>query len=148
VASALNAADAPLVDATAVDDVEFFAWWSEMKDPGDAGGGAAPLAGVGFDILDGVGGAPAATALAMKLEVFDDALCTVPSVNATLDTAAVGAITAGAGTNSLEVTPAAGVFSCTLSDAADETVYLKSSILVPGAALIITSDIDDVTFSA
>ena len=119
----------------------------DMKDPGDVSGGGTTLAACGFD-LETQAGAAANVAPQMYLGVFDDATCQTPAENATLDTAATGTIDAGAGTNLLTVTPAAtGEVSVTLTDAEDETVYLKAWAV--GTDYIVdSSDIDDVTFSA
>jgi hypothetical protein len=119
----------------------------DMKDPGNPAGGAATMAGVGFDI-ETEAGAAANVAPAMYLGVFDDEDCTIPAVNATLDTATTGTIDEGAGTSLLKVTPsAAGIFACSVDDAEDETVYIKGWPV--GTDYIVdSSDIDDVVFSA
>jgi hypothetical protein len=96
-----------------------------MKKPADPAGGVGTLAACGFD-LETEAAAAANVAPQMYLGVFEDAACTIPATTATLDTAATGTIDAGAGTSLLTVTPsAAGVVSVTLTDTADEVVYLK-----------------------
>lgn len=98
----------------------------DMKDVADPGSGVGSVAGEGFDLKDQAGAA-AGVAPQMYMGVFDDADCKVPAANATLDTAGTGTIDSGAGTNLLKVTPdSAGEFDCTLTDAEDETVYLKA----------------------
>jgi hypothetical protein len=97
-----------------------------MNDIADPAADATTSAGEGF-ALQSEAGAAANAAPAMYLGAFDDADCTVPAVNATLDTASSGTIVSGAGTNQLKVTPtAAGAFACTLTDAEVEVVYLKA----------------------
>jgi hypothetical protein len=97
-----------------------------MKAPADPAGGVVVLAGEGFDLLDEAGAA-ANKDPQMYLGVFDDADCQTPSVDGTLDTAAVGTIDDGAGTNLLKVTPsAAGVVSVTLTATADGEFWLKA----------------------
>jgi hypothetical protein len=97
-----------------------------MKTPSDPGSGVGTLAACGFDLEDLEGNAFADQS-PMHIAVFDDAALTVPSVNGTLDTAANGTIDAGAGTNSLEVTPdAAGIFSVTLTQSDDIQCWVKA----------------------
>lgn len=96
-----------------------------MKTPSDPGSGVGTLAACGFDLLDEAAAAASVTP-PMYMGVFQDADCTVPATTATLDTAATGTIDDGGGTYLLEVTPAAGVLSVTLTDSADEVVYLKA----------------------
>ncbi len=97
-----------------------------MKTPVAPGSGVGTNAANGFDLETQAGGA-GNVAPQMYFGVFDDAACTTPAVNATLDTAATGTIDAGAASNLLTVTPsAAGVLSVTLTDAEDEEVYLKA----------------------
>lgn len=97
----------------------------DMKNPVDPAGGAVTCAACGFDLED-QGGAAANADPQMYLGAFDDAACTIPSVDGTLDTAATGTIDEGAGTNLLKVTSdAAGEVSVTLTVTAPATVYLK-----------------------
>lgn len=97
-----------------------------MKTPASPAGGVNTLAGNGFDIVLPWTGA-AKIAPTMYFGVYQDAACTVPATTATLATAATGTIVSGSGTNMLVVTPSAdGIFSCTLTDTVDETVYLKA----------------------
>ena len=97
-----------------------------MKAIADPAGGATTSAGEGFD-LETEAGAAANVAPQMYMGAFDDADCTIPAENATLDTASTGTIDSGGGTNLLKVTPdATGEFACTLTDAEDETVYMRA----------------------
>jgi len=117
-----------------------------MKDPGDPAGGVDTIAGVGFD-LKTQDGNDAGDDPQMYLGVFSDAECTTPSTTGTLDTATTGTIDEGAGTNVIKVTPdSTGEFACSLSDTADETVYLKAWAVGTGRAMD-TSGVDDVTFT-
>lgn len=119
----------------------------DMKNPSDPAGGATTCAACGFDLEDTAGTA-ANVAPQMYLGAFDDAACTTPAANATLDTAAAGTIDAGAASNLLTVTPSAtGEVSVTLTDAEDETVYLKAWPV--GTDYIIDcSETDSVEFTA
>jgi len=119
----------------------------QMKTPVDPAGGATTCAACGFDLLTEAGAA-ANVAPNMYLGVFDDAACTTPAVNATLDTAATGTIVSGAGTNLLVVTPdATGEVSVTTTDAEDEVLYLKAWPV--GTSYIIDcSSIDSIEFTA
>lgn len=118
-----------------------------MKTPADPGSGVATCAACGFDLLTEVGGA-AGVAPQMYMGVFSDALCQTPSTTGTLDTAATGTIDDGDGTNLIKCTPdATGEFSVTLTDTADETVYLKAWIVGIGY-IVDSSSIDEVTFTA
>jgi hypothetical protein len=97
-----------------------------MKDVADPEADATTSAGEGFDLLTEAGAA-ANVQPAMYLGAFDDADCTVPAGNATLNTASTGTIVSGGGSNLLKVTPdAAGEFACTLTDTVVETVYLRA----------------------
>lgn len=120
---------------------------SKIKTPSDPAADATTLAACGFDIEDLYGNAFSTTDK-MYLGAFDDAACTIPSTTATLDTAATGTINAGAGTNTLEVTPDAGVLSVTLTipSAADQVVYLKAWVYSSERALD-TSEVHTATFS-
>jgi len=119
----------------------------EMKHPADPAGGTGTLAACGFD-LETEAAVAANVAPSMYFGAFDDEECTIPAVTATLDTAATGAIDAGAGTNLLTVTPdAAGELSVTLTDSADEIVYMKGWPV--GTDYIVdSSQIDEVEFTA
>jgi hypothetical protein len=115
-----------------------------QKTPADPGSGVGTIAAVGFDIEDVYGNA-FSTVMGMYLGVFQDADCTIPATDATLDTAATGTIVAGAGTNLLEITPAGGVVSVTLTDAVDEVVYVKAWV-VDSARAVETSSQYTATF--
>jgi hypothetical protein len=119
----------------------------DMKNPADPAGGVGTVAGCGFDLEDQAGAA-ANVAPQMYFGAFEDAACTIPATTATLDTAAAGTIDAGAGTNLLTVTPsAAGALSVTLTDTADEIVYMRAWP-VDGSYLMDNSEIDQVEFTA
>ncbi len=118
----------------------------KMDDAPDVTGGGTTTS-VGFQLRDA---ASRNLALQTVLEfgVFDDAVLATPAAAATLDTAAQGTIVGGAGTAALKVqTDANGRFSCTLTDAADETVWLGCSPSF-GSPIVDCKDIDAVTFSA
>lgn len=119
-----------------------------MKDPGDPGASVTTMAGVGFDIED-LYGAAFSTTDKMYLGVFDDADCTTPSADATLDTATTGTIESGAGTNVIKVTPAGGVFACSVDipGAANQVVYLKAWAESGTTRAMGTNGTDSVTFS-
>ena len=118
----------------------------DMKNPADPAGGTFNVAGCGFD-LNTEAGAAANVNPPMYMGAFDDEDCTIPSVDGTLDTAAVGTIDEGAGTNLLEVTPdAAGEFSVTLTVTGAGTIYLKAWPM--GTEYIIdSSETDEITFT-
>lgn len=118
-----------------------------MKKPADPAGGAATLAGVGFDLMTEAGVA-ANVNPQMYMGVFDDAACTIPSVTGQLSTATVGTIDEGTGTNLIKCTPdATGDMTLSVDDAADEIVYLKAWPVGTGY-IIDSSDIDSVEFTA
>lgn len=117
-----------------------------MKNPGDPAGGVDTMAGVGFDLEDEAGAA-AGVDPDMYMGVYSDSDCTTPSTTATLDTATIGTIDEGAGTNLIKVTPSsAGVFVCSVDDTADETVYLKA-FPADTSYTIDTASTDDVTYT-
>ena len=98
----------------------------DLKSPGNPPADQDYQTGVGFDIETDAGAA-ANVAPNMYFGVFDNAACTTPSVHATLLTATTGTIVSGSGTNLLVVTPsAAGILSCRVNDATDETVYFRA----------------------
>jgi hypothetical protein len=72
-----------------------------------------------------------------RLRVWDDAVCTVPAVNATLSLtpAGDGTVVSGSGTVDMVVTTAGGSgrFSLRVSDAAAETVYVSCEPVIPCA---------------
>jgi len=112
-----------------------------MLDAPNVGGGGTTVT-VGFQIL-GV-----TTPMLAEFAVFDDANYSIPATNATLNTAAVGTIVAGAGGPALKVlTDASGAFRVTLTDLADETVFL-ACFETPGGPVLVGSKTDSVTFSA
>jgi hypothetical protein len=135
VTATLETADLPPIQCT-------------LKAPADPVIDATDVLACGFDMEDLVGTAFSTTGK-MYFGVFDDAACTIPSVDATLDTAATGTIDAGAGTNVLEVTPAAGVLSvtCSIPAAADQTVYFKAWAHTDNPRVMDTSGIDSVDFT-
>jgi len=117
-----------------------------MKKPADPAGGVVELAGVGFDLLTQAGAA-ANVDPQMYMGAFDDAACTIPSVDAVLDTATSGTIDDGTGTNLIKVTPtAAGVFACKVTVTAPAAVHLKAWPVGSDYA-IDNSDSDVVTFT-
>lgn len=119
-----------------------------MKNPADPAADATTLAGVGFDMLD-LYGAAFSTTDKMYLGVFDDAACTIPSTTATLGTATTGTIESGENTNVVEVSPAGGVFACSVDipSAAAQVVYLKAWAHADNARAMDTHGTDTVTFS-
>jgi hypothetical protein len=120
----------------------------DMKAPADPAGGVNTLAAVGFDLEDEQAAAFSAQP-EMYLGVFDDVALTTPSVNGTLDTAAAGAIDAGAGTNLLEVTPSAtGEMSVTLTQTDDIQCWVKAWPKTTVARIIDCSDVHAPTFTA
>lgn len=119
-----------------------------MKTPADPAADATDVVACGFDMTDMYGTAFSTTDK-MYFGVFDDAACSVPSVDATLDTAATGTIDAGDGTNVLEVTPAGGVLSvtCSIPAAAAQTVYFKAWAHTDNPRPMDTSGTDAVDFT-
>ncbi len=118
-----------------------------LKDPGDPAADQDYQTGMGFDLVMPQTGA-ANVAPNMYFGVFDNAACTIPAVNATLGTAVTGTIVSGAGTNLLVVTPsAAGVVSCRVDDAEDETVYFRAWP-VSYARPVDCSEVVDITFTS
>jgi len=97
----------------------------DMKAPADPAADTFELAGEGFDLLDQAGDA-FDTDIQMYLGVFDDADCQTPSVDGKLGTAVTGTIDAGANTNLVKVTPAAGVVSLKLTATGPGVFYLKA----------------------
>ncbi len=119
----------------------------EMIDAPDVPGGGTTSA-MGFNITDWRGN-PVTEALVVKLGAFDDADLQTAAVNATINTATAGSILSGAGTNALVVkTSATGQFRATLTDAADEVVYLSTGRDAYGDRLIDHRARDTVEFSA
>jgi hypothetical protein len=118
-----------------------------MKTPADPGSGVATIVGVGFDLksLDGV-----AVSVQPKfwIGVFADAAGETLITTADFDTATAGTFDSGENTNLAKVTPSAtGEFACSLTDTADETVYIRVWP-VSEQRFIDTSGYDTVTFSA
>ena len=116
-----------------------------MKNPADPGSGVVELAGCGFDILTQTGIA-ANIDPQMYIGAFDDAACTIPSVDAVMDTITTGTIDSGDGTNLLKVTPdSAGEVALKLTVTAPAVVYLKAWPV--GSDYIVDSaSLDTVTF--
>lgn len=114
--------------------------------PDVTGGGTTAV--TGFQLVDQAGN-NVERAVKVGFGVYDDANGVTPGVNATLDTATAGSIVAGAGTAELEViTDATGKFTCTLTDAVDELVYLMGTQPAVGAPPLDNTDRESVTFSA
>lgn len=118
----------------------------DMKNPADPAGGVVELAGCGFD-LETEAGVAANVAPQMYLGAFDDAACTVPSVDGTLSTATTGTIDSGSGTNLVKVTPsAAGIVALKLTVTEPGVIYLKAWP-VGSDYVVDSSDTDTVTFT-
>lgn len=84
----------------------------------------------------------------LKFGVYDDADGITEGTSATLNTASAGSILAGAGGAVLTVkTSSTGKFTCTLTDASDEAVYLMASAAIR-SPILDCRDSDSVTFSA
>jgi len=118
----------------------------DMKNPADPAGGTFLLNGVGFDLLTEAGVA-ANVAPQMYMGVFDNAACTIPSVDGVLSNAATGTIDSGTGTHLVKITPsAAGVASLRVTVTGARAVYLKAWPV--GTSYIVdSSDTDTVTFT-
>ncbi len=78
-----------------------------------------------------------------------------PATNATMDTATVGSIMAGAGTNSLVIkTNGTGNFAATITNAVDETIYISARTTdggtdaVGSGIVVFLAFVDSATFSA
>lgn len=109
------------------------------------GGGTTAVVGLQVKTLDGVA---LEKACVLTFGVYDDTNGVTAGAHATLDTATAGTILGGAGTNVLTVvTDSHGKFTCTMTNASDETVYLKAGTRV-GSIMADISDVDSVTFSA
>lgn len=94
-----------------------------------------------------IGGFPCAS-YEFVYRVTQDAVGRTNAGTATIATATVGTLLAGSGTHTLVVRGSAlGVFTATLTDAADEAVYLVGEKLATSGGNV-SSDIDSVTFSA
>ena len=118
----------------------------KMDTAADATGGATTTT-VGLQ-LQNAQGENLALQTVVEFGVFDDAVLATPAVAATLDTETEGTIVGGAGTAALKIRTAAnGRFTCTLTDAVDETVWLGCSPSF-GSPIVDCRDIDAVTFSA
>jgi len=118
----------------------------DMKNPADPAADVLELAGCGFD-LETESGTAANVAPQMYLGAFDDAACTVPSVDGKLGTATTGTIDSGSGTNLVKVTPsAAGIVALKLTVTGAGVIYLKAWPV--GTSYIVdSSDTDTVTFT-
>jgi len=93
-------------------------------------------------------GLPVAEAMLLKVGAFDDAYCKTGAANAVMDTATKGTIKSGGASKELFVeTSAAGEFACTLTDAADEVVYLAADAGY-GMGILDGQDIGSVEYSA
>lgn len=101
---------------------------------------------VGFQVVD-ASGQPIPINALVEMTVFSNANMSTASGTATLATATDGTIVSGSGTAALKVlTSAAGKFTCTLTDAVDETVYMGCKNTF-GGPLLDCQDSDSVTFS-
>ena len=82
----------------------------------------------------------------LEFGVFDEEEVTTPAANATLNTASKGAILSGGGGNALKVkTDATGKFTCVLTNASDEQVFVGSSPSF-GSPLLDCREVDAITF--
>lgn len=119
----------------------------EIVDSDDVGSGGTTRAGVGFQIKDYKGDVVAEEVL-LAFGVYDDEELVTTATTAVLNTASAGTILSGAASASLVVkTNAVGLFTCTLTDTADETVYMGCGP-VAGSPIVDCRDTDAVTFSA
>jgi hypothetical protein len=119
----------------------------DVDDTADVTGGGT-TAVTGFQLKD-QNGQLIKRAVKCGFGVFDDVNGVTPSVAATLDTATAGSIIAGAASNALTVlTDANGKFTCTLTNATDETNTLMGTQPTTGAPPLECEDREDVTFSA
>lgn len=116
------------------------------------------VTGVNLDsIADAIGGATttvvglqsaSAREQLLELVVFDDLDVSVPATNATLATATEGTIVAGSGTAGLKIkTDTAGRFTCTMTNAVDETVSV-TCLTTPGGPTINCDSIESASYSA
>lgn len=97
--------------------------WADITDIADATGGGTttPMA---LQLMI-AGGAKLKGTHKIALQLYDDATLETPAATATADTATKGTILSGGASNSLVVlTDANGEIALTLTDAADETVYV------------------------
>lgn len=112
----------------------------------DVGGGGT-TANVGFQ-LKNVKGENLKLEAVLEFAVFDDEEMSIPAVNATLDTATKGTIIAGGASAALKVkTDENGKFTCTLTNAVDEQVFVGSSPSF-GSPILDCRELDAITFSA
>jgi hypothetical protein len=113
----------------------------------NVGGGGTTVA-CGFQLVDGAG-RNIERAVRVGFGVYSDANAVTASPNATLATATAGTILSGSGTAELQVlTSATGKFTCTLTDASDETVHLACSQASKGGIPVECSAREATTFSA
>ena len=135
--------DAKQITITAQNDEENINVSVDSADVTASGG--ATTATVGFKLS--VGGAAVTEDAVIEFAVFDEEELVTPNGNATLDTATVGTILDGAGTNALKVKTDSGQFKCTLTNLVDETVYLGCSMSF-GSPILDCREVIKVTFSA
>ena len=110
-----------------------------------AGGTTVPC---GFQLKDGAG-RNIERAVRVAFGVYDDANAVTPGAAATLATATAGTILSGSGTAELQVlTSATGKFTCTLTDATDEEVFLAAGPAAVGGIPVECSAREATTFSA
>ncbi len=100
---------------------------------------------VGFQVTDFLN-EPSKAIHKLQFAVFEDQDLSVPSLNATLATAAEGTILDGEASAALELkTDANGRFSCKITDPAHETVWVGSASLF-GSRSFDNTGRDDITF--
>jgi hypothetical protein len=107
---------------------------------------ATTSAAQGFTLKDSAS-ATISIAEPVGLAVYDDAACTILSTTATLNTASVGTITSGAGTNKVEMVTAAGQVALTVTKTTVGAVYLKAYSLAGATRILDSSGTHKITFS-
>lgn len=119
----------------------------QMKDAPDISGGGTVSAGAGFQLVDSIN-QPVKDEVTLEFAVFDDQYGATLAANATLATPTKGSIRTGSGTAALVVTTDAnGEFECSVTNLADETVYLLCKEGFRSIGLD-CSDIDSITYSS
>jgi len=117
-----------------------------MLDAADVGGGGTTQT-VGFELRN-LAGQKISAQMVLSFGAFAEADAVNPHATATLNTAAKGTILGGAASNVLTVkTDASGEFECTLTNSADDAVYLAAAQTFR-SPLVHTTGYDSVTFSA
>jgi len=117
-----------------------------IDDVADVGsGGTTAVVGLQLKDLDGANVAAART---VAFGAYADANGAAASSGGTLDTATAGTILTGAASAALTVvTDSNGKFTCTLTDAVDEVVYLLAGPTVR-SPILDCKDVDSVEFTA